>query len=92
MKGSQEKQMRKYFALVEHEKQGAFAVRFPDLPGVFSAADQRADVVVNATEALRLWAEDEALPGPSDHEAIVARDDIREALAAGALLVEVSHP
>ena len=84
--------MRKYFALVEHEKEGAVGVRFPDLPGVFSAADQRADVIVNAIEALRLWAEDEALPGPSDHDAVVARDDIREAPAAGACLVEVPHP
>ena len=84
--------MRRYLALVEHEKDSAFGVRFPDLPGVFSAADQRADVIANAIEALRLWAEDEALPGPSDHDAVVARDDIREALAAGAYLVEVPFP
>ena len=78
-----------YLALVEHEKDSAFGVRFPDLAGVFSAADSSADVVPNATAAPRLWAQDGPLPVPSGREAIVARDDVREALAAGAYLIEV---
>ncbi len=73
--------MKTYFALVEKDKDNAFGVRFPDIPGVFSAADQQDDVVAQAVEALQLWAEDMPLPAPSLHEQIVADADIREALA-----------
>lgn len=81
--------MRVYYALVEQEGDSAYGLRFPDLPAVFSAADEEEDIVANAVEALRLWAEDEALPAPSSLRAIQARDDVREALAAGAFLVRV---
>ncbi len=36
-----------------------------------------------------LWAEDMPLPAPSLHEDIVARDDVREALASGGYLISV---
>ncbi|MDB5553219.1 MAG: uncharacterized protein JWL86_3203 [Rhizobium sp.] len=81
--------MRVYYALVEQEAESAFGVSFPDLPSVFSAADAEEDIVSNAVEALRLWAEDEALPEPSAIAAIRARDDVREALAGGGFLVRV---
>ncbi len=81
--------MKTYFALVEKDKDSAFGVRFPDIPGVFSAADQQDDVVAQAVEALQLWAEDMPLPAPSLREQIVADADIREALAKGAYLISV---
>jgi predicted RNase H-like HicB family nuclease len=81
--------MRSYLALVEKDEDSAFGVRFPDIPGCFSAADDVEHVIANATEALQLWAEDTQLPAPSPHEAIVARPDIREALAHGGYLVSV---
>jgi predicted RNase H-like HicB family nuclease len=81
--------MRVYYALVEQEGDSAFGVSFPDLPSVFSAADAEEDIVVNAVEALRLWAEDEDLPEPSTIGAIRARDDVRDVLAAGGFLARV---
>lgn len=81
--------MRHYIALVHKDADSAFGVSFPDLPGVFSAADTEEDIIANAIEALRLWAEDETMPSPSAIEQIIERDDIRAELAAGAFLVRV---
>lgn len=81
--------MRSYMAVVDKEPDSAFGLWFPDVPGCFSAADRESDIVAHAIEALRLFAEDEALPEPSGHEAIVQRADVREALAAGAYLLSV---
>ncbi|MBP1850427.1 type II toxin-antitoxin system HicB family antitoxin [Rhizobium halophytocola] len=81
--------MRHYIALVHKDAESAFGVSFPDLPGVFSAADEEGDLIGNAIEALRLWAEDAPLPAPNPIEAIVERQDIRHALAGGAFLVRV---
>lgn len=81
--------MKNYFALVDKDPDSAFGIRFPDIPGCFSAADAAEDIVPNAVEALQLWAEDMPVPEPSNHEAIVALPDIRNALARGAYLVSV---
>lgn len=81
--------MKSYFALVEKDKDSAFGARFPDIPGVFSAADKQDEIVPNAVEALQLWAEDMPLPDPSSHEEIVALADVREALASGGYLISV---
>lgn len=81
--------MRSYLGIVHKEPDSAFGVSFPDLPGVFSAADAEEDLIQNAIEALRLWAEDEALPAPSPIEAVLGRDDVREELTGGAFLIRV---
>ncbi|MFT0892719.1 type II toxin-antitoxin system HicB family antitoxin [Pseudochelatococcus sp. G4_1912] len=81
--------MRAYYAIVEQEGDSAYGVSFPDFPSVFSAADEEDDIVVNAIEALRLWAEDEELPAPTSLHELQARQDVRQALAAGAFLVRV---
>lgn len=81
--------MPQYFALVEKDKDSAYGVRFPDVPGCFSAADKLDDVIANAIEALSLFAEDEALPRPRNLETIREIADIKKALAAGAFLVAV---
>jgi predicted RNase H-like HicB family nuclease len=81
--------MKSYFAVVEREEDGAFGVRFPDIPGCFSAADAEDEIVPNAVEALQLWAEDMPVPEPSSHADIMAREDILQALASGAYLVSV---
>lgn len=81
--------MRVYYALVEQEGDSAFGVSFPDLPSVFSAADAEEDIVTNAVEALRLWAEDEKLAQPSPITMIRLREDVRDALAGGGFLVRV---
>lgn len=81
--------MRVFYALVEHERGSAYGVTFPDLPTVFSAADEEEKIIPNAIEALRLWAEDADLPKPSPLESLLASQNVRDQLAAGAALVRV---
>ncbi len=81
--------MRNYLAVVDKDPESAFGLWFPDVPGCFSAADEEADIMPNAVEALRLYAEDDTLPPPSPHVTIVAREDVRDSLAQGAYLLSV---
>lgn len=81
--------MRYYVALVHKDPESAFGISFPDLPSVFSAADEEEDIVPNAVEALRLWADDEELPSPSPHALILARADVRQELKEGGFLIRV---
>jgi predicted RNase H-like HicB family nuclease len=83
------RELRHYFAWVEQEGDSAFCAQFPDLPHVFSAADEHEDVIREACGALRLAGQDSALPLPSDHASILKRQDVREALAKGAYLIQV---
>ena len=81
--------MRHYFALVHKDNDSAFGIQFPDLPNVFSAADDEQDIIRNAVEALRFASEDEELPAPSSHAKIMACADVRSELATGAYLISV---
>lgn len=81
--------MKHYIAIVHKDEGSAFGVTFPDLPSVFSASDGEEDLIANAIEALRLWAEDEQLPLPSTYEQVTAREDVRAELVKGAFLVRV---
>jgi predicted RNase H-like HicB family nuclease len=81
--------MKHFIALVHKDTDSAYGVTFPDLPGVFSAADQEEDLTANAVEAIRLWAEDQPLPAPSSHGEIMRREDIRDELAVGAFLMRL---
>lgn len=83
--------MKHFIALVHKDEDSAFGVSFPDLPSVFSAADAEDDLIANAIEALRLWAEDEPMPAPSTYEEVTARDDVRTELSKGAFLVRIPH-
>ncbi|WP_075290753.1 type II toxin-antitoxin system HicB family antitoxin [Pararhizobium arenae] len=81
--------MKHFIALVHKEEESAYGVSFPDLPGVFSAADAEEDLTANAMEAIRLWAEDQTVPSPSSHDAVIGREDILQELANGAFLMRV---
>lgn len=81
--------MRYYVALVHKDPESAFGVSFPDIPSVFSAADDEEDIVSNAIEALRLSSQDEELPAPSSYADILARADVQQELKDGALLIRV---
>lgn len=83
--------MKHFFALVHKDTDSAYGIQFPDLPSVFSASDDANDIVKNAIEALQLYAEDETLPNASSHADIVARDDVRAELNAGAYLISVPY-
>jgi len=82
--------MRNYIALVSKDPGSVWGVHFPDLPGCTSAADTMEAAVDNAGRALRLWAEDEAdLPDASTLDQLRKQADVREDLAAGAIVVYV---
>ena len=81
--------MRYYIALVHKDDGSAYGVRFPDVPGCYSAADDMGALVPNAVEALSLYAEDAELPAPRTIDRIKADPDITSELAAGAFLVAV---
>lgn len=81
--------MHYYVALVHKDPASAYGVSFPDLPTVFSAADEEDDIVQNAIEALRLFAEDEVLVAPSSYATILADKEVRAALRDGAFLIRV---
>jgi predicted RNase H-like HicB family nuclease len=49
--------MTHYAAIIEEEEGKAFGVWFPDLPGCISAGDTLDEAMLNAAEALALWAE-----------------------------------
>jgi len=82
--------MQRYFALVHKEKNTAFGVQFPDLPAVYSAADDEKDVLANAMEALQLYFEDMVeRPVSSSIEELTANSAIRQELSQGAYLISV---
>jgi len=82
--------MRRYFALVHKDPHSAYGVQFPDIPAVYSAADEEKDILANAIEALQLYFEDIAERPPSSSiEALTANEKIRQELANGAYLISV---
>jgi len=81
--------MNTYFAVVHKDAGSAYGVRFPDIPGCFSAADDLDDVLANAAEALALWAEDSELPAPRDADEIAA--ELVGDLNKGAFLIAVPY-
>lgn len=81
--------MKYFIAIVHKDADSAFGIGFPDLPSVFSAADEESDLTAHAIEALRLWAEDSALPEPSSYDDVIAREDVRRELSEGAFLIRI---
>ena len=49
--------MTRYVAIVEEEEDKAVGVWFPDLPGCFSAGDTLDEAMLNAREAVALYAD-----------------------------------
>lgn len=85
--------MARYVVLVDG-KPGAYGIVVPDLPDCTSGAANMDDALTNASEAIRLWAEDalaegEKLPKPRTAEQIRKDKNVSEALASGAALAVV---
>ena len=78
-----------YVALIDKDADSAYGVRFPDLPGCFSAADTVDEIMQNAIEALALYFEDRAAVPARGIEAV--REEVAEDLAAGAVLMPIPH-
>ena len=94
--------MARYVALVDGQS-GAYGVTVPDLSGCTSAGSTTDEVLRNAIEAVRLWAEDaiadgEELPTPRSVEVVHADAEVAAAIAEGAalaivpLLIDVGRP
>ena len=78
-----------YVAVIDNDTDSAYGVRFPDLPGCFSAADTFDEIMRNAVEALALYFEDRAAVPARGIEAV--REEVAEDLAAGAVLMLIPH-
>lgn len=83
--------MRYYIAVVHKDPDSAFGVRFPDVPGAYSAADELDDVASNASEALSLYAEDTALPSPRGINDIRKDPEVAADITEGAFLIAVPY-
>ena len=83
--------MAHYLAIIHKDQDSAWGVSFPDFPGCFSAADNEADIIPNAMEALELYLEDYAddLPHPTTADKLRVTPEIAAALAEGAYLMAV---
>ena len=81
-----------YLGLVEKDENSAYGVRFPDLPGCFSAADTEDELLPNAMEALEMFFEgnvDKYTPSTIDD--LTAQPEIAEALGKGAFFLTVPY-
>lgn len=70
--------MRYPIVIEPGDKDHAFGVVVPDLPGCFSAGDTLDEAFENAKEAISLWIESEiSIPQPSDLEKIAKIPDFK---------------
>ncbi len=83
--------MHYYIAIVHKDEDSSFGISFPEVPGVFSAADDIAELIPKAAEALALYAEDEDLPAPRGLEEVRRDPEVAASLEAGAFLVAVPY-
>ena len=81
--------MRTYIAIVDGGADCAWGVRFPDVDGCYSGADDARDIFTNAMEALDLHLDGQELPGARTAAEIAALPEYRDELAQGSFLVEV---
>ena len=79
-----------YVAVIDKDPDSAFGVRFPEVPGCFSAADAFEEIVPNAIEALSLFFEDNTEPLPPWGLEIV-REEVADDIAQGAVLMLVPY-
>ncbi|WP_202401666.1 MULTISPECIES: type II toxin-antitoxin system HicB family antitoxin [unclassified Saccharibacter] len=81
MKNWEGKPLIRYRILIERGDQNtAYGVIVPDLPGCFSAGETADEAIVNTTEAITLWIEEEinagrSIPQPSPPAAFTPLED-----------------
>ncbi len=78
-----------YVAVIDKDPGSAYGVRFPEVPGCYSAADSFEDIVPNAIEALSLFFEDGDPVPPRGIEAV--RDEVAGDIAEGAVLMMIPY-
>ena len=78
-----------YVAVIDKDPGSAYGVRFPEVPGCYSAADSFDDIVPNAIEALSLFFEDGEPVPPRGIEAV--REQVAGSIAEGAVLMMIPY-
>ena len=78
-----------YVAVIDKDPESAYGVRFPEVPGCYSAADSFDNIVPNAIEALSLFFEDGEPVPPHGIEAV--REQVAESIAEGAVLMMIPY-
>jgi predicted RNase H-like HicB family nuclease len=83
--------LRYFSALIHKDPDSAYGLSFPDLPGVFAAAESWDGIAAAAAEALDLWFNDmpDILPAPID--ALSARPEIIAQIRDGAALIAIGY-
>ena len=78
-----------YVAVIDKDPESAYGIRFPEVPGCFSAADTFEEIVPNAIEALSLFFEDQEPVPPRGLEAV--REEAAGNVAEGAALMMIPY-
>ena len=78
-----------YVALIDKDVDSAYGVRFPEVPGCFSAADTFGEIVPNSIEALSLFFEDAEAAPPQGLENV--REQVADDVANGAVLMLIPY-
>jgi len=78
-----------YVAVIDKDPDSAWGIRFPEVPGCFSAADAFEEIVPNAIEALSLFFEDGEPVPPRGIEAV--REQVADSIAEGAVLMMIPY-
>jgi predicted RNase H-like HicB family nuclease len=81
--------MKIFYGLVHKDKDSAFGITFPDAPGCFSAADEEADLLTNAQEALSLYVEGSSVPQTRTIAELLRDKDVATEIAGGAFVLAV---
>ena len=78
-----------YVAVIDKDRDSAYGIRFPEVPGCFSAADTFAEIVPNSIEALSLFFEDTEPAPTRDLESM--RREVADDIAGGAVLMMIPY-
>ncbi len=78
-----------YVAVIDKDPDSAYGIRFPEVPGCFSAADTFEEIVPNAIEALSLFFEDTEPVPPQGLEPV--REEVADDIAEGAVLMMIPY-
>ena len=78
-----------YVAVIDKDPDSAYGVRFPEVPGCFSAADTFGEIVPNSIEALSLFFEDTEPAPPRGLESV--REQVADDIANGSVLMMIPY-
>lgn len=78
-----------YIAVIDKSIDSAYGVRFPEVPGCFSAADTLGEIIPNSIEALSLFLEDAEPAPPRGLEYV--REQVAGDIANGAVLMMIPY-